>query len=283
MRNQPSKHTRPLRGVVFTDLDGTLLDHRTYSFAPARAALETLKREGVPLVLCSSKTRAELIRLQKLLGIRGPFISENGGAVFLSGAGDLEALFPDRWAGLPAKVFGTPYDRLRDALVDLREVFGLHLVGFGDVDAERVASWTGLPREQARLACARDFDEPFTWEPEPDTQAQERVRQWLATRDLTLTRGGRFWHLTGSNDKGAAVRWLVATLAELSGERPRSLALGDSENDLPMLEAADQGILVARPGGGHVEPRPTGVGTVAGIGPLGWSRAVLDWLAWLPG
>jgi mannosyl-3-phosphoglycerate phosphatase len=104
------------------------------------------------------------------------------------------------------------------------------------------------------------------------------VRSWLAARGLRLTRGGRLWHLTGSNDKGRAVRWFLDAAEEFWGERPRSLALGDSENDLPMLAAVDQGVLVERPGGGHLEPRPPGVATVAGVGPAGWARAVLAWL-----
>ena len=69
--------------VVFSDLDGTLLDHDTYSFDAARPALERLRVDGVPLILCTSKTRAEIAPLRRALGNTHPFISENGGAVFI--------------------------------------------------------------------------------------------------------------------------------------------------------------------------------------------------------
>ena len=48
------------RLLVVTDLDGTLLDHDTYDWEPARPAIEELKQRAFPLVLNSSKTIAEL-------------------------------------------------------------------------------------------------------------------------------------------------------------------------------------------------------------------------------
>jgi len=69
--------------VVFSDLDGTLLDHDTYSFDDARPALERLGHAGVPLVLCTSKTRAEVEPLREALDNDSPFIVENGGAIMI--------------------------------------------------------------------------------------------------------------------------------------------------------------------------------------------------------
>lgn len=65
--------------LVFTDLDGTLLDHHTYSWQPARPALERLDGLKIPLILCSSKTSPEMLGLRAELGNRHPFIVENGG------------------------------------------------------------------------------------------------------------------------------------------------------------------------------------------------------------
>ena len=46
--------------VVFSDLDGTLLDHSTYSWKAAAPALAALRDRGIPLILASSKTSAEI-------------------------------------------------------------------------------------------------------------------------------------------------------------------------------------------------------------------------------
>jgi HAD superfamily hydrolase (TIGR01484 family) len=75
--------------IVFTDLDGTLLDE-SYSFAAAQPALRKTAELDIPLVLCSSKTRREIEHYRKKLGNSHPFISENGGGIFIP-----EGYFPD--------------------------------------------------------------------------------------------------------------------------------------------------------------------------------------------
>ena len=69
--------------VIFTDLDGTLLDRETYTWEAARPALDRVKRQGIPWVLVTSKTRGEVEFWRRCLGNEHPFIVENGGAVFV--------------------------------------------------------------------------------------------------------------------------------------------------------------------------------------------------------
>ncbi len=265
-------------GLVFTDLDGTLLDHHTYDADAAAPALAALRAAGIPVVPCSSKTRTEILALMEYLDLWGPFIPENGGAVLLRGGGAWEELFPGRWADLPAAVLGTPYPALCTALAGLRGHLGAALVGFGDATDAEVAGWTGLPLADAARARRRDFDEPFRWSPEPAPAEVAAARAWLGARGLQLTRGGRFWHVLGTNDKGRAARWLLRAVATRWGAEPPSLALGDSENDLPLLAAAREGVLVARPGGGHLAAAPAEVARADGVGSAGWCGAVLAWL-----
>jgi mannosyl-3-phosphoglycerate phosphatase len=267
------------RAVIFTDLDGTLLDHRTYDASPALPALREARAAGVPVVLCSSKTRAELVAWQRRLDVVGPLIAENGGGVFLTGGGPLSACFSEELAGLPARSFGARYEVLRAALVEARESLQFALRGFGDMELAEVSELTGLSRAEAALARERDYDEPFLFEGQQPTGPElDRVRSWLAAKGLRIVRGGRLWHLTGENDKGTAVRWLLSAWERTSGVCPHSLALGDSENDLPMLAAADEGVLVARPDGTHFAPAPENVRRASGAGPAGWGEAVSDWL-----
>ena len=68
--------------IIFTDLDGTLLDHSSYQWDRAKPALDLCQRFHVPVVLVSSKTRAEMVKLKDELGLSHPFISENGGGIF---------------------------------------------------------------------------------------------------------------------------------------------------------------------------------------------------------
>jgi len=252
-------------------LDGTLLDHDTYSFAAAAPALRLLSQKGCPLVICTSKTRAEIEVVREKIGTADPFISENGGAVFIPRGYFAVPVGHTRETGSYQVVeLGTPYDRLRAALGDIRAETRCRVAGFGDMTVEEVARDAGLDRASARLARMREYDEPFV----PDPACVEAVLAEIEARGLRHTRGGRYFHLTGDNDKGRAVS-LLAALFRQEYRTVTTVGLGDSRNDLPMLAATDIAVLVQKPDGSYEE---TGLEVVHadGIGPEGWNRAVIE-------
>ena len=75
--------------VIYTDLDGTLLDHHTYSFEAALQTVHALRDRGIPIVPCTSKTRAETAELMNAVGLFGPMIVENGAAIWVPNNWDL--------------------------------------------------------------------------------------------------------------------------------------------------------------------------------------------------
>jgi mannosyl-3-phosphoglycerate phosphatase family protein len=242
-------------------------------------ALKRVRREGIPLVLCSSKTRAEIERWRERLDNRHPFISENGGGVFVPpsyfSADDLDDVWPgaEMTEGYYALVLGTPYPLLRRALEEIRKE-GFEVEGFGDMDVARVAKVTGLTPEEAKLALHRDFDEPFMFHGK-----EAELSAFLASverKGLRHTTGGRLHHLTGENDKGKAVE-VLKRLYERKFDRITTIALGDSLNDLPMLGTVDYPILVQNHRGEH-DSRVAVPNLIKaeGAGPQGWARAVLD-------
>jgi mannosyl-3-phosphoglycerate phosphatase family protein len=256
--------------VIFSDLDGSLLDSRTYSYAKAAEALTLIRQQGVPLVLCSSKTRAELESCRKLLGNDDPFISENGGGVFIP-----PSAFPEQAEGelrgdYRVIALGTSYDTIRGRFIELRERLGVAVWGFGDMTPEEVAELTGLSPEEAKLAKLRDFDEPFIFEGTPD----ERFLQAIEGAGLRWTQG-RYFHLMGNHHKGKAVN-LLASLYKRRYKTVVTAGLGDSLNDLPFLLAVDKPVLIRREDGSH-DPRINvpGLYRTEQIGPAGWNEAVL--------
>jgi mannosyl-3-phosphoglycerate phosphatase len=269
----------PTNQVFFTDLDGTLLDHRTYAWTAARSALRALARQQQPLVIVTSKTRAEVLPLLCKLERREPFVVENGGAIYVP-----VGYFPFRIAdadragrGWQRVALGTPYQMLVAALRTAARRARVSVRGFSQMPAREVAERTGLELTGARRARRREFDEAFIIL-DGDRRAWPRLRAEIRWLGLRTTRGSRFFHIMGANDKGMAVRRLAAWFRRVEGGRVRTVGLGDSPNDVPMLRAVDFPLLVARPGGRYDLATSAAVPTArraGAIGPKGWNRAVL--------
>ncbi|MBS3818637.1 HAD-IIB family hydrolase [bacterium] len=264
--------------LIFTDLDGTLLDEKTYSYKPAVPALEAIQKRNIPLILCSSKTRAEIEKIRTQLQNTHPFISENGGAVFIpQGYFSFPFPFTRKKEGHEILELGTPYPKLRKTLQHMKSLYPHKIIGFGDLSPEEIASLSGLSLERAKLSQKREYDEPFLLE---DLSLLERIKKTASRAHLHITRGGRFFHLLGQNDKGNAVNRLKALYQKETSVS--SIALGDSWNDLPMFQNVDIPVLVQKSDGTY----ETGLSfsslrLAPGKGPEGWNRWVLDFLSHL--
>ncbi|MGD8498549.1 MAG: HAD-IIB family hydrolase [Chromatiales bacterium] len=251
------------RLMVFTDLDGCLLDHRSYDYRPALPALERLRRLAVPVVLSSSKTLAEIEDLRRRLALEAPVIAENGGVIGWPSDGDR----------IDPELLSPTYEHIRRELLELRAVRGYAFEGFGDWDDEQVARATGLPLREAGLARQRQCSEPLLWRDDPSSLATFEAD--LAERGLRLLQGGRFVHVLGCADKAEAMRIVVARGTDRLGAKPIVLALGDSPNDVAMLRAADRAVVVSNPAGpGIPVDALSGAVRTRSVGPAGWREAV---------
>ncbi|MBA4372150.1 MAG: mannosyl-3-phosphoglycerate phosphatase [Thermodesulfovibrio sp.] len=259
--------------VIFTDLDGTLLHPRTYSYEAGLQALTVINENKIPLILCSSKTRAEIEVYRGRLHNIHPFISENGGGIFIPAEYFMHnPLF--KVDGLYHVVFlGKPYAELRNTFSALRDQLHSKVKGFGDMTAEAISELTGLNAEEAKLAGMRDFDEPFVFEGNPD----EAFLETIDAAGLHWTQG-EFYHVMGDHDKGKAVD-ILKGLYKKKHQEIFTIGLGDGFNDLPMLRAVDQAVLIQKEDGSY-DTRvnlPTLI-RAEGIGPNGWNRAIMELL-----
>ncbi len=257
-----------MRKVIFSDLDGTLLDHDTYSYAEAEEALALVRKKGVPLVFCTSKTRAEIEPYRDELNLCHPFISENGGGIFIpEGTFSFEFNFTRMVDKYRVIELGTRYEVLRRAIEDFRRQ-GLGVKGFGDMTAEELAREAGLPVIQARLAKKREYDEAFRLLKGDLNELVSLIR----AKGLNQTRGGRYWHLMGANDKGKAVK-ILSGLYEKELGGVVTIGVGDSENDFPMLDSVSRPYLVMRKDGTYAADAYIEAG---GVGPNGWNLVIKE-------
>jgi len=264
--------------VVFTDLDGTLLEHDTYSYIPATEALGLLERRRIPLILCSSKTRAEIELLRLDLRLPHPFISENGGAVFLPrGYFPFELNDTRQIEGYEVIEFGVPYRQLVGTLHRVANQLGIQVVGFSDMSIEEVARDCNLPVLEARLAKLREYDEPFRLL-DSNPAVQSRLFKALHSAGLRCTRGGRYHHATGVADKGLAIRKLRSLYVQEWG-KVVTVGLGDSLNDLALLQEVDIPIIIRNPAAGaatRLRRRVPAARLSKAPGPHGWNEAILE-------
>ena len=261
--------------LVFTDLDGSLIDHDTYDFEAARPALDQLRFRGIPVIICSSKTRAEIEVYRGRMSLNTPFITENGGAILIPHHA-LDLTDTDFVQKGPYDVveLGVPYEDLCTIWEDIRQGEGFRMKGFSEMTVEEIATHSGLPLEEARLAAKREYSEPFIFSDTPDQF--ERLAGLLKERGLRTTRGGRFYHLIGQNDKGRAVRILSQIYSETYTDKAiRTVGLGDSDNDTPMLRHVDVPIVIRKKTGEWQRIQELDPVYSGKAGPEGWAEEIL--------
>ncbi len=260
--------------LIFTDLDGTLLNSDDYRYDPAIPAIEQLKQRGIPLVPVTSKTRSEVEALCQEIGICEPFITENGSGVFFQPTDtrfDLASL--EQWNGYCLKRLGCTYDEARQGLQTISRALGEPLQGFGDLSINDIQHHTGLDTLGATRARERDFTEPFIT---PQTVAKSPIEEAVREAGFKVTVGDRFSHLIGIKaGKGQAVEYLVQVYqATHPNVTIKTIGLGNSPNDLEMLERVDVPIVIPGKTDPHPELAHRGWAIASDSGSLGWARSI---------
>lgn len=259
------------RYLVFSDLDGTLLDHDNYSFTPAEEALALLKSKSIPLILATSKTFSEVIELQKELQMREPFIVENGAGIFIPSECLLaESLpFSEDWIKVS---HANAYIELRLFFTDMKRYYPIK--GFGDMTLEEVMRLTGLDEKNAKNSMKRDFSEPFIL---ADKSYLEELREKANEEGYDIVQGGRFFHLISlDQNKAKAMLNLTHMYDEYHNFKHTKIALGDSANDFEMLKEADIGVLVPLYDHSFSNLNEKRVKRADAPGPIGWNSSIKE-------
>ncbi len=258
--------------LIFTDLDGTLLDYRDYSFNKAAPLVSKLKKIGAIIVFCSSKTRAEQEVYRRQLDLNSPFISENGGAIFI----DKDYFsFNYKYTKFDSDYrvieMGMPYEKIRNRLDKIRKTNNLTFMGFGDMNVTEVAEITGLDQVSAELAKKREYSE--TLNIIGSKKDIDFTLKQIEIAGLKCVKGTRFYSIFSRSDKGKAVR-VLSELFKREFGLVNTIGVGDSPNDFSMLAEVDVPVLVQKISGIWEDVDLPNLYKAEGIGPDGWVNAL---------
>ena len=214
---------------IVTDLDGTLMDEN-YDISPARNTLKTCAELNIPVIPCTSKTATEVRYFRKENGLLDPFIVENGAAVH--GSNEYNS---SEWE----LVLGESYNKLRNILNTISGIVNFQLIPFNDLNHKQIFELTGLSDQSIIRALDRKWSVPFL---NPPDDIFEKIKHICKSYNVHVFKGNRMSHLLSSKShKGEAVDKLKL---HLQNKDVKIIALGDSQNDLPLLEYADISIVI---------------------------------------
>ena len=268
----PDGHHQP---VVYTDLDGTLLDFESYALDCTLPAVKALQQAGIPVVFCSSKTFAEQLYYRRAFGLKDPFIVENGSAIVIPvDYFTFRYVFQTTRHGFHLIELGVSARHIISHLHTLRSDLGINFRCFTELSIDELSGITGLPPAMAQRAQQRDYSETII--PQRPSEDLSRLETALKQKGLKLHHGGRFFTVISREaDKGRAVKALNRLLEQKFGPI-LTIGIGDSANDAPMLKAVDYPFLVQQPGGRWAD-LPVPATKIPAIGPHGF----VDLAEWL--
>jgi HAD superfamily hydrolase (TIGR01484 family) len=262
--------------MLFSDVDGTLLDGRT-PHETVRASWAAASR-SVEVVLASSRTVEELVTLLDELGGDGDVIAENGCCIAVRAPQLAQALgaaeeFTHRDRRWYVSCRGASSDAVLAAIVHARQALRATVRLAHELPPALRAARFGTPAAE-RLALARRCT--VLVEPPAPDRANAAWLRALRRDGYSVELGGRWLAVWQGPDKGDAVRTYLEGRRAV-GDVPRVVgAVGDGENDASMLRVVACPLAVQQPDGHHhralrAVPR---VETVAAEGHAGWRVAV---------
>lgn len=249
--------------IIFTDLDGTLLD-RNYSFEKAEKALKIIKEKNIPLILCTSKTKEETEIYKKKLNIGEPFIVESGGAIYIPSdyfKSDYDFTFSEK--NYKVIELGGNIEELRKTINKIKKEVKIRVLS--DLSAKEISTLTNLSIKEAKLVKKHKYELALIF----DKKYENVVKKTIEKDSLNL-RKGRFYFIK-KGDKGKAVKILIKLFKRKFG-KIKTYAVGDSPNDFDMLNVVDESFIIKSLNNYSI---PNKYKRVNSIAPLGWNQLIL--------
>jgi mannosyl-3-phosphoglycerate phosphatase len=221
--------------LLFTDLDGTLLNKKTFEFKAALNLIKNCISKGINIIPNSSKTDLELDEICENLEIPKVYISENGS--FIYGLNYLskklnEKVYLSRDKAVIFKNFSDNINvKLQKKCLILE-----------NETLKNQIEVLGLPQNKISKAMNRKFSMPFFFLGNKDEEIE--LKKNVKKNGLNIQFGGRVLSLGDKVSKGDAMMRFISLLSNETKKNYVSICVGDNENDFDMLDKCDYPCLV---------------------------------------
>lgn len=228
--------------LVFSDIDGTLLDSSHRIGERTRFAVKGLERAGVPFVLVSARMPEGIFPIQDKLGIKAPIVSYSGGLILdserrvldscgfcLSTALELKDRLDKEWPDICVNTYAGSLWLAEDADNPWVKKESL-IVGFAPKQGRLSREWVpdGVVH---KLMCLGEADRIAGLE--------QALRVQYPDLSISRSKPEYLEIMSKSAVKSHGVTFLCGALGI---ESSASVAFGDQYNDVDMLLAAGLGV-----------------------------------------
>ena len=254
-----------MKAIIFTDLDASLLHEETFSCAEIIDVLNTLLADDVLIIPNTSKTEVETRNVLESLNLKTPFIVENGAKLC-----DIQCMFQSN--GETDKEFGIDVSELGARLEKLGDLsFVNDFQPITKLKPEKASQILGLTGAELEDALDRKYSSLYQY-----IGPKSKIPFWqenLSKVGVNLSQGGRAFAVSGCHDKATPIKWLSEKLVSMGQRLPKIIAIGDSNNDKPMLLASAVACVIPRLNGSRLAlPEHPCVVFADEPAPFGWQR-----------
>jgi len=261
--------------LISTDLDGTFLGHEDFDYKVNKIIVSKIVHKNIPIIFNTSKTFDEVVDIKNELKIYMPFIVENGSGIF----------FPTKETITKKKYSRNDFQLISSgpSREDINNIINSNFSEFTDLfdfsnelNKEDLKKISGLPYARLKNLLNRQFSELLVWK--SNKKKLKDFEYKLSEFGLSLTKGARFLHLKGQSNKGTALRELLVHMKKVNKvDNYCVIALGDSENDVEMLQISDHPFLIKIPNRDFIKFKGSNkVRKSRNPAPIGWKESILS-------
>ena len=221
--------------IIFTDLDGTLLDRDTFKFDTILSYIKDLILKDVYIIPNSSKTRQEIENFNQELDENLSFVVENGAAIHNLNL--INSSFPEK-ISLSREI----NEIIKIFEKKISNKFKSKCKYIKNLSVDKQMKVLGLPKEKIKSALNREYSMPLVYE----GSKSDKMELFKSVNDigLSLQEGGRVINLCDKVSKYQAMKNVVKVFKKITKEKLVTIGVGDNFNDLEMLKNSDIPCLV---------------------------------------